>query len=134
MHSLRCSFASHTHSFILSLTHSTEHLSLLHACYEAAGHQNGVNSKLSRSVGFRHEHSKVVSLSVDLPSPNPAFTNTNRFWVDQLTRAHQTRYGPPPSVAALRRLLQHTRLLLRIQDGYLRAAAAGGGGGRGWFL
>lgn len=35
----------HMHTY----THtSTEHLSLLHACYESAGHQDGANSKLSR--------------------------------------------------------------------------------------
>ena len=42
------------------------------------------------------------------------------FWIDQLTKAHLTRYGPVPrgDVGLLTRLLQHTRTVLRSRDGY----------------
>jgi hypothetical protein len=53
---------------------STEHLSLLHACYEGAGVRHGVNSPRSR------------------------------FWIGQLQMAHHCRYGPVEGTDMLRLL------------------------------
>lgn len=62
---------------------STEHLSILHMCYELD-------------------------------------TGRRQYWMEQLKQAHIARYGSM-EVKDFRRLLQHTRLLLRTQDGRIKA-------------
>ena len=87
--------ATHLHfSFVFSNHASTEHLSLLHLCYDLANSIHRNNDDKSKSIV------KV------------------RFWTEQMKRVHQTRYGKMGNdVEKMRRLLVHTKSVLRQRDG-----------------
>jgi hypothetical protein len=81
---------------------STEHLSILHLGYELIG-------KLHSKPG--NDQSKTL----------PKL----RFWTEQLKQACMTRYGSMGhDVDGVRRMMQHTRLVLRTPEGMQRAAYA----------
>lgn len=78
---------------------STEHLSILHLGYELIG-------KLHSKAG--NDQSKTL----------PKL----RFWTEQLKQACMTRYGSMGhDLDGVRRMMQHTRLVLRTPDGMQRA-------------
>lgn len=87
--------ATHLHfSFVFSNNASTEHLSLLHLCYDLANSIHRNNEDKSKSI------MKI------------------RFWTEQMKRTHQIRYGKfGDDVEKMRRLLVHTKSVLRQRDG-----------------
>jgi hypothetical protein len=81
---------------------STEHLSILHLGYELIG-------KIHSKPG--NDQSKTL----------PKL----RFWTEQLKQACMTRYGSMGhDVDGVRRMMQHTRLVLRTPDGMQRSTYA----------
>lgn len=90
-------------AFCASNNGSTEHLSILHLCYELA-------TALQKSI------------KTD-PSLTTMTTNKVRFWTDQLKKAHMVRYGfVGDDVECFRKLLVHTRQILRQRDGFLKVS------------
>lgn len=76
---------------------STEHLSILHLCYELIG-------KL---------HSQSSDQSKTLPKL--------RFWTEQVKQACMVRYGNMGNdIQTVRKMMQHTRVVLRTQGGMTR--------------
>lgn len=70
---------------------STEHLSVLHLCYELA------STAAAGAAG------------------------NIKFWTEAMKRAHMTRYGPLGSnLSMIRTCMVHTRTILRQRDGYLQ--------------
>ena len=85
-------------AFCTSNNASTEHLSLLHLCYE-----------LIQAI-HRYSSDKVKT------------QNQIKFWTDAMKRAHMIRYGEMGSdLEAVRNCLVHTRTILRQRDGHLKA-------------
>lgn len=77
---------------------STEHLSLLHLCYELINVLHQTSSNKSKTI------SKV------------------RFWIEQVKKAHLVRYGRLGSdIECIRNTLVHTRTILRQKDGFIKA-------------
>jgi hypothetical protein len=84
-------------AFCSSNNASTEHLSVLHLCYELANTIHQSSSSDSQTL------MKV------------------KFWTEAMKRAHMTRFGEMGSdVKAVRNCLVHTRTVLRQRDGYLQ--------------
>jgi hypothetical protein len=82
-------------AFCSSNNASTEHLSVLHLCYELA---NAVHHTCDDKT-----MNKVI------------------FFTEALKKAHMIRYGVMKSdLEVIRNCLMHTRAILRLQDGYLR--------------
>ena len=76
---------------------STEHLSILHLCYELAA---------AISIGTKDAEEKARA------------TKKVAFWTEQLKIAHQVRYGALGNdIASVREAMKHTRLVLRNRDG-----------------
>ena len=74
----------------------TEHLSLLHLCYELS----------ATKVANTNDHGGM---------------NDIRFWTEELKKAHLSRYSTEvvgKDLATLRNVLKHTRTVLRTQDGW----------------
>jgi len=87
-------------SFVTGNPSSTEHLSILHLGYELISNIHGRPGN---------------DTSKSLPKLN--------FWTEQLKAACMTRYGSMGNdVDAVRKVMQHTRLVLRTQDGMQRAS------------
>ena len=77
---------------------STEHISVLHLCYELVAVM----------------HSRAADQSKTLPKV--------KFWTEQLKRAHMTRYGNlGANVEKIRGVMKHTQLVLRNQNGLAAA-------------
>ena len=77
---------------------STGHLSILHLCYELIG--------------------KIHTQSSDKSKTLPKL----RFWTEQVKQACMVRYGKMgEDLEAVRRIMHHTRLVLRTSDGMIRA-------------
>ena len=73
---------------------STEHLSVMHLCYELVAIM----------------HSKASDPVKTLPKV--------KFWTEQLKRAHLIRYGPLGNdVNVVRMMMKHTQLVLRNKNG-----------------
>lgn len=84
-------------AFCSSNNASTEHISVLHLCYELA------NAIHQSSNGDSQTMMKV------------------KFWTEAMKRAHMSRYGALGSdVESVRNCLVHTRMILRQRDGYLQ--------------
>ena len=76
---------------------STEHLSILHLCYELAA---------AISIGIKDAEEKARA------------TKKIAFWTEQLKVAHQVRYGELGNdIASGREAMKHTRLVRRNRDG-----------------
>ena len=87
-------------SFVQCNNACTEHISILHLCYELVSitHMNAKNG---------HERTKT--------------TNQIRFWTEQLKRAHMVRYGElGQNLELVRKAMKHTQLVLRSDDGFFR--------------
>jgi hypothetical protein len=80
---------------------STEHLSILHLCYELAS---------AISIGSQGAEEKARA------------TKKIAFWTDQLKIAHQVRFGDLGNdLTSVREAMKHTRSVLRNRDGMQRA-------------
>jgi hypothetical protein len=91
--------ATHLHfAFCACNNASTEHLSLLHLCYELINVIHQTNSDKTKTIA------KV------------------RFWTEQVKKAHLVRYGAMGNdLSCIRNALVHTRTILRQKDGFLKA-------------
>ena len=91
--------ATHLHfAFCACNNASTEHLSLLHLCYELINVIHQTNSDKTKTIA------KV------------------RFWTEQVKKAHLVRYGSMGNdLSCIRNALVHTRTILRQKDGFLKA-------------
>lgn len=88
-------------AFCASNNGSTEHLSILHLCYELATAIQQSNTDTSLTM----------------------MMNMVRFWTDQLKKAHTVRYGfMVDDIECARKLLVHTRQILRQRDGFLKVS------------
>jgi len=77
---------------------STEHMSILHLCYEI-----------------------IASLHAESDDKQKTLEKV-RFWTDQLKRSHLIRYGKlGNNVETIREVMKHSRLILRNQDGLEKA-------------
>jgi len=84
---------------------STEHLSILHLCYELAATTSSTSTSTNGSSAAGDSARKKIA-----------------FWTDQLKRAHMVRYGELGNdVASVREAMKHTRGILRNLDGLQRA-------------
>ena len=84
-------------SFVSSHNASTEHLSILHLCYELAA---------ASSTAKQNAEEKARA------------TKTIVFWTDQLKISHQIRYGELGNdITSVREAMKHTRVVLRNRDG-----------------
>ena len=84
-------------AFCSSNNASTEHISILHLCYELINAIHRTNSDKSKTL------------------------NKVKFWTDAMKRAHMVRYGEMRSdLEAVRNCLVHTRTILRQRDGFLK--------------
>ena len=91
MYSTILKYATQLHwSFCLLHNGSTEHISIVHLCYD-----------LSRRI-------------------STANASSSQFWMEQLKKVHACRYSKYSidDVNNLRKLLQHTKLVLRTLDGW----------------
>jgi len=88
--------AAQLHLSLATVDHgTTEHLSILHLCYELASQQS------------RNKDSNK---------------NLSKFWALQLQKAHECRYGRMNgNVAMLKEIMVHTRSVLRNMDGFENA-------------
>lgn len=91
--------ATHLHfAFCACNNASTEHLSLLHLCYELINVLHQTCDNKSQTI------TKV------------------RFWTEQLKKAHLVRYGSLGNdIECIRNALVHTRTILRQKEGFLKA-------------
>jgi hypothetical protein len=91
--------ANELHSAFLTVHNGcTEHLSLLHLCYEL--------SATTTPSGIDSENEK---------------RNAIQFWTEELKKAHLCRYSNDVvgrDLATLRKVLKHTRTVLRTRDGW----------------
>ena len=96
-------------SFVSCNNASTEHISILHLCYELASLQ----------------HTRYLS-NVEHDGTNPTKTISQvRFWTDQLKLAHMIRYGKlGERLECVRDVMKRSRVVLRNRDGWY---AVGGG-------
>ena len=86
-------------SFCASNHGSTEHLSVLHLCYELAGTLEGADDDGGGGGGRRR-----------------------KFWAEQLRRAHLVRYGAlGGDLSSMREAMRHSRGVLRNLDGLREA-------------
>lgn len=85
-------------AFCSSNNACTEHLSLLHLCYE-------LSNSTSNSAAIDAETAKKKI----------------KFWTEQMKRTHMIRYGDMENnLETVRKCLVHTRSILRQQNGFLR--------------
>ena len=85
-------------AFCASSNASTEHLSLLHLCYDLI-------QTIHKYSGNKDKTQSQV-----------------KFWTEAMKRAHMIRYGELGSdLEAVRNTLVHTRTILRQRDGHLKA-------------
>jgi hypothetical protein len=82
-------------AFVSCNNASTEHLSILHLCYE------------------------LVSILHRASSESTKTLNQVRFWTEQLKTAHMIRYGSlGGDLESVREIMKHTRMVLRNRDGW----------------
>ena len=87
-------------SFLVCNNASTEHLSILHMCYELAG--------------LLHTHAMKHA-----PEDTTKTLSQVRFWTEQLKKAVMTRYGQlGENVENVRDIMKHSRMVLRTKDGW----------------
>ena len=95
--------ASQLHfSFVSCNNASTEHISILHLCYELA-------SLL---------HTRAMSYHPDSATQQQTMSQV-RFWTEQLKQAHMVRYGSlGENLESVRDVMKHSRVVLRNRDGW----------------
>lgn len=88
-------------SFVSCNNASTEHLSILHLCYD-------LSSQL-RTIAMRGNEPNVIARA----------TSQVHFWTDQLKKAHMIRYGKlGEDLENVRDAMKHSKLVLRNLDGW----------------
>lgn len=99
VHKLILSSSTQLHfAFAATSSSSTEHISVLHLCYELMSDIHRKNS-----VGKEKSLPKV------------------KFWTEALKKAHLVRYGKLSDLESTRKLMVHTRTVLRQRDGFLKS-------------
>ncbi len=95
--------ATRLHFSFLSCNNAcTEHLSLLHMCYELAG--------MLHTHAMKHEH---------VPDDTTKTLSQVRFWTEQIKKTVMIRYGQlGESLDNVREIMKHSRLVLRTKDGW----------------
>ncbi|KAL9185168.1 hypothetical protein ACHAXT_002945 [Thalassiosira profunda] len=92
---------------------STEHLGVLHLCYELSG---VLHTRAMNGMGLG-----LIMSGLDAGDPTKTL-NGVRFWTEQLKKAHMTRYGElGEDVSKVRELMKHSKLVLRNRDGFYLA-------------
>ena len=88
-------------SFVSCNNASTEHLSILHLCYD-------LSSQL-RTIAMRGSEPNVAARA----------TSQVHFWTDQLKKAHMIRYGElGEDLENVRDAMKHSKSVLRNLDGW----------------
>jgi hypothetical protein len=88
-------------SFVSCNNASTEHLSILHLCYD-------LSSQL-RTIAEKGNDPNVIARA----------TSQVHFWTDQLKRAHMIRYGElGEDLENVRDAMMHSKSVLRNLDGW----------------
>jgi len=91
-------------SFVSCNNASTEHLSILHLCYDLSSHL--------RSTAMEGNDYNVIARA----------SSQVRFWTDQLKIAHMIRFGElGQDLENVRNAMKHSKLVLRNQDGWYMA-------------
>jgi hypothetical protein len=104
-------------AFVTSNNASTEHISILHVCYDLAVHLRTLAMNNSTSNGGSNNNNNDNSNS----NNNEVVKCTKRvhFWTDQLKRVHMIRYGKlGENIEHVRNVMKHTKLVLRNRDGW----------------
>jgi hypothetical protein len=93
-------------AFVTCNNASTEHISILHVCYDIAVHLR--TTAISTRGADSNNDDTVASC-----------TKRVLFWTDQLKRAHMIRYGKlGEDIENVRNVLKHKNLILRNSDGW----------------
>ena len=97
-------------AFVTCNNASTEHISILHVCYDLAVHLRTI--AISKNGGGNND---------DTNNDDTVASCTKRvlFWTDQLKRVHMIRYGKlGEDIENVRCVMKHTKLILRNRDGW----------------
>lgn len=86
-------------AFVTCNNASTEHISILHVCYDLAVHLRTI--AISKNGGSNNDANVVRC------------TKLVHFWTDQLKIVHMIRYGEN-----VRNVMKHTKMILRNRDGW----------------
>jgi hypothetical protein len=93
-------------AFVTCNNASTEHISILHVCYDIAVHLR--TTAISTRGADSNNDDTVASC-----------TKRVLFWTDQLKKAHMIRYGKlGEDIENVRNVMKHTKLILRNRDGW----------------
>eukprot|EP00956_Cyclotella_meneghiniana_P040040 scaffold185308_cov46-Cyclotella_meneghiniana.AAC.1 len=92
-------------SFVSCNNASTEHISILHLCYELASLLH-TRSSSSNNSNNNNNNSKNTMVQI-------------KFWTEQLKQAHMIRYGAlGEDLECVRKVMKHTRVVLRNRNGW----------------
>jgi hypothetical protein len=97
-------------AFVTCNNASTEHISILHVCYDLAVHLRTI--AISKNGGGNKD---------DTNNSNDVVRCTKlvHFWTDHLKRVHMIRYGKlGEDIENVRYVMKHTKLILRNRDGW----------------
>jgi hypothetical protein len=103
-------------AFVTSNNASTEHISILHVCYDLAVHLRTLAINTSTRDGSNNNNNDNSN-----SNNNEVVKCTKRvhFWTDQLKRVHMIRYGKlGEDIENVRNVMKHTKLVLRNRDGW----------------
>jgi hypothetical protein len=91
-------------SFVSCNNASTEHLSILHLCYDL--------SSYLRTIAMKGTEPKTITRAI----------SQVRFWADQLKIAHMIRFGAlGEDLEIVRCAMKHSKMILRNRDGWFLA-------------
>jgi hypothetical protein len=91
-------------SFVSCNNASTEHLSILHLCYDL--------SSYLRTIAMKRNDPNTITRA----------TSQVRFWTDQLKIAHMIRFGElGEDLKNVRDAMKHSKMILRNRDGWFLA-------------
>eukprot|EP00956_Cyclotella_meneghiniana_P028069 scaffold64495_cov38-Cyclotella_meneghiniana.AAC.1 len=93
-------------SFVSCNNASTEHISILHLCYELASLLHTRSLSYSNNSNNNNNSSKNTMVQI-------------KFWTEQLKQAHMIRYGAlGENLECVRKVMKHTRVVLRNRNGW----------------
>jgi hypothetical protein len=104
-------------AFVTCNNASTEHISILHVCYDLAVHlcTLAINNSSTRDGGSSNNNDDTTTNSNEVVK----CTKRVQFWTDQLKRVHMIRYGKlGEDIENVRNVMKHTKLVLRNRDGW----------------
>ena len=107
-------------AFVTSNNASTEHISILHVCYDLAVHLRtlAINNSTRGDGGSNNNNNDD---DTNNRNNNEVVKCTKRvhFWTDQLKRVHMIRYGKlGEDIENVRNVMKHTKLVLRNRNGW----------------